>query len=56
MQPKMIIQFIGKKSRTTRHHLLPIYLRVTIEKKRFEVATRRKIDFLTTILFYTPIK
>ena len=44
MEPKMIIHFIGKKSRTTRHHHLPIYLRVTIEKRRFEVATHRHIE------------
>jgi hypothetical protein len=44
MEPKMIIHFIGKKSRITRHHHLPIYLRVTIEKKRFEVATHRHIE------------
>ena len=41
MKPRMIILFIGKKSRTTKHQLLPIYLRVTIEGKRFEVATHR---------------
>jgi len=41
MEPKMNILFIGKKSRTTRHQLLPIYLRVTIQGKRFEVATHQ---------------
>jgi Arm DNA-binding domain len=41
MKPKMTILFIGKKSRATKHQLLPIYLRVTIEGKRFEVATHR---------------
>ena len=30
-----------KKIKTTKHQLLPIYLRVTIEGKRFEVATHR---------------
>jgi integrase len=40
----MTILFIGKKSRTTRHQLLPIYLRVTIEGKRFEVATHRHVE------------
>jgi Phage integrase SAM-like domain/Arm DNA-binding domain len=43
MEPKMTILFIGKKSRTTRHQLLPIYVRVTIKKKRFEVATHRHV-------------
>ena len=41
MEPKMNILFVGKKSRTTRHQLLPIYLRVTIQGKRFEVATHQ---------------
>jgi site-specific recombinase XerD len=44
MKPKMTILFIGKKSRTTRHQLLPIYLRVTIEGKRFEVASHRHVE------------
>ena len=44
MEPKMTILFIGKKSRTTSHQLLPIYLRVTIEGKRFEVATHRHVE------------
>ena len=44
METKIAVLFIGKKSRTTRHKQLPIYLRVTINKKRFEVATHRHID------------
>jgi hypothetical protein len=44
MESKMIIHFIGKKSRTTRTHLLPIYLRVTTEKRGFEVAIHRNAD------------
>jgi len=43
MKPKMSILFIGKKSRITRHKLLPIYLRVTIDGERFEVATHRHV-------------
>ncbi len=43
MEHKMTILFIGKKSRTTRHQLLPIYLRVTIEGRRFEVATHQHV-------------
>ncbi|HMC84478.1 MAG TPA: site-specific integrase, partial [Chitinophagaceae bacterium] len=31
-------------SRTTRHKQLPIYLRVTIDKKRFEVTTHRHVE------------
>src|SRR5450432_330986 len=44
MEPKIAVLFIGKKSRTTRHKQLPIYLRVTIDKKRFEVATHRHVE------------
>jgi site-specific recombinase XerD len=43
MEPKFKIGFIGKRSRTTRQHLLPIYLRVTIDGKRFEVATHQHV-------------
>ena len=43
MEHKMTILFVGKKSRITRHQLLPIYLRVKIEGKRFEVATRQHV-------------
>jgi len=44
METKMNILFIGKKSRITTQKLLPIYLRVTIEGKRFEVATNRQVE------------
>ena len=43
METKMNILFIGKKSRISTQKLLPIYLRVTIEGKRFEVATNRQV-------------
>jgi site-specific recombinase XerD len=43
METKMTILFIGKKSRITRHQLLPIYLRVTVEGNRFEVATHQHV-------------
>ena len=43
MEPKMTILFIGKKSRMTRHQLLPIYLRVVIDGKRFEVSTHQHV-------------
>src|SRR3954468_3449067 len=43
MEPKMSILFIGKKARMTIHQLLPIYLRVTIEGKRFEVSTHQHV-------------
>ncbi|OQP56163.1 site-specific integrase [Niastella populi] len=44
MEPKLIVHFIGKKSRLTHHQLLPIYLRVTIDGKRFEVATHQHTE------------
>jgi hypothetical protein len=36
MEPKTTILFIGKKSRMTRYQLLPIYLRVVFDGKRFD--------------------
>lgn len=44
MEAKFAILFVGKRSRTTRHKQIPIYLRVTIDKKRFEVATHRHVE------------
>ncbi|MCC7159527.1 MAG: hypothetical protein IT281_08315 [Ignavibacteria bacterium] len=44
MDSKITIHFIGKKSRLTSHHQLPIYLRVNIDGKRFEVATHQHTD------------
>lgn len=44
METKIAILFIGKRSRTTRHKQIPIYLRVTIDKKRFEAATHRHVE------------
>jgi site-specific recombinase XerD len=43
MEPNMNILFIGKKARMTIHQLLPIYLRVSIEGKRFEVSTHQHV-------------
>lgn len=43
MEPTMNILFIGKKARMTIHQLLPIYLRVTIAGKRFEVSTHQHV-------------
>jgi integrase len=43
MEPKMTVLFIGKKSRTTKQDLLPIYLRATIKGKRFEAATHHHV-------------
>ena len=43
MDAKIRVQFIGKKSRTTKQDLLPIYLRATIQGKRFEVATHQHV-------------
>jgi len=44
METKIAILFIGKRSRTTRHKQIPIYLRVTVDKKRFEAATHRHVE------------
>ena len=44
MDSKISVRFIGKRSRLTSHQLLPIYLRVTIDGKRFEVATHEHTD------------
>lgn len=43
MKTKMSVHFIGKKSRINSHQLLPIYLRVIIDKKRFEVTTNQHV-------------
>jgi hypothetical protein len=43
MESKFSVSFIGKKSCTTKQHLLPIYLRVTINGNRFEVATHQHV-------------
>ncbi|MET0637831.1 MAG: Arm DNA-binding domain-containing protein [Chitinophagaceae bacterium] len=39
----MNILFIGKRQRLTRHGLLPIYIRVTIQGQRFEVSTNHHV-------------
>ncbi len=44
METKIAVLFIGKRSRTTRHKQIPIYLRVTIDKKRFEASTHRHVE------------
>src|SRR3546814_8141294 len=44
MSSKLTILFYGKTSKTTKEGLLPIYLRVTINGKRFEVSTGRYLD------------
>ncbi len=43
MDTKLSILFYGKTSKTTNEDLLPIYLRVTIDGKRFEISTQRYI-------------
>ncbi|QCR24633.1 site-specific integrase [Pontibacter sp. SGAir0037] len=43
MDTKISILFYGKKSRTTSDNLLPIYLRVTINGKRFETCTHSHV-------------
>jgi site-specific recombinase XerD len=43
MDTKISILFYGKKAKTTKDSLLPIYLRVTVNGKRFETSTHRYI-------------
>ena len=44
METKMSILFYGKRKKMITESLVPIYLRVTIEGKRFEVTTSRYIE------------
>ena len=44
MDTKISILFYGRKSKTTKNNLLPIYLRVTIGGKRFEISTHRSVS------------
>lgn len=43
MEERIAVHFFGKTMRLNRHNLLPIYLRVTINGKRFEVATHQHV-------------
>ena len=44
METRLSILFYGKKAKTTREGLMPIYLRVTIGGKRFETSTHRYVQ------------
>src|ERR1700730_9687187 len=44
METKMSILFYGKRKKMTSESLLPIYMRVTIDSRRFEVTTKRYIE------------
>src|ERR1035438_10010321 len=44
MEAKMSVLFYLRKAKTMNDNLVPIYLRVTIDGKRFEVTTDRFID------------
>ena len=44
MEQKMNILFIGKRLRLSMQKLLPIYLRVTIDGKRFQAVTNLHVD------------
>jgi Arm DNA-binding domain len=44
METKMSILFYEKRKKMTSDSLLPIYLRVTIDSRRFEVTTKRYIE------------
>ena len=44
MDTKISILFYGRKSKSTKDNLLPIYLRLTICGKRFELSTHRYVS------------
>ncbi|PTX14705.1 site-specific recombinase XerD [Pontibacter mucosus] len=44
MDTKISILFYGRKAKTTRDNLLPIYLRVTIQGRRLELSTHRYVS------------
>ncbi len=44
MSTKLTILFYGKTAKTTSNGLVPIYLRVTIDGKRFEISTARYVE------------
>lgn len=44
METRMSILFFGKKTRNDSDKILSIYLRVTIDGKRFEICTQRYIE------------
>ncbi|HEY0059648.1 MAG TPA: Arm DNA-binding domain-containing protein, partial [Flavisolibacter sp.] len=44
MESRVSILFIGKKTKNESDKLLSIYLRVTVNGKRFEVSTQRYIE------------
>ncbi len=44
MDTKISILFYGRKAKTTRDNLLPIYLRVTLQGQRLELSTHRYVS------------
>lgn len=46
MEARLSILFYGKSAKKTTDNLVPIYLRVTINGRRFEVSTQRYVDRL----------
>lgn len=44
METKMSVLFYLRKAKTSKESRVPIYLRVTIDGKRFDVSTDRFID------------
>src|SRR5580700_8350559 len=44
METKISILFYGKTFKVTNDGLLPIYLRVTMHGKRFEISTKRYVE------------
>ncbi|GAB3822113.1 hypothetical protein GCM10028895_25830 [Pontibacter rugosus] len=44
MDTKISILFYGRKAKTTRDNLVPIYLRVTLQGQRLELSTHRYVS------------
>lgn len=44
MDTKISILFYGRKAKTTKDNLVPIYLRVTLQGRRLELSTHRYVS------------
>ncbi|WP_299760914.1 Arm DNA-binding domain-containing protein [uncultured Pontibacter sp.] len=44
MDTRISILFYGRKAKTTRDNLVPIYLRVTLQGQRLELSTHRYVS------------
>ncbi|GGG26039.1 Arm DNA-binding domain-containing protein [Pontibacter amylolyticus] len=44
MDTKISVLFYGRKAKTTKDNLVPIYLRVTLQGRRLELSTHRYVS------------